>query len=133
MELDQGRDAARHLWKEGLSGGTIDDPIHPEFARGASEELEELQKGTPGILKEVFDGAQISAEQLNVDAFHGILEVVQNADDLGACEVRVAVRKRGARSTLLIAHNGNIRLLSSLTRHSAIGLRPISSSCSTLP
>lgn len=56
MEFDQGRDAARHLWKEGLSGGTIDDPIHPEFARGALEELEELQKGTPGILKEVLVG-----------------------------------------------------------------------------
>ena len=54
----------------------------------------------------MLDGAQISAKQLNVEDFHGVQEVVQNADDLGASEVRVAVRKRGARWTLLIAHDG---------------------------
>ena len=105
--FDQGRAAARRFWNEGLTAEQIDDPHSPEFAQGALTELEELQKGTPGILQQVLDGAQISAEQTNVDEFHGILEVVQNADDLGARDVRVAVRKSGGRSTLLIAHNGD--------------------------
>jgi len=107
MDFDDGQAAAQRLWRDGLSAGPIADPLTMEFSKGALSELERLQKGTPGILKEVLSGAQISAEQLNVEDFHGILEVVQNADDLEASEVRVAVRKRGGRSTLLIAHNGH--------------------------
>ena len=107
MDFDDGRTAAQHLWREGLSAGPVVDPLTTEFATGALSQLEQLQKGTPGILKEVLDGAQFSAKQLNVEDFHGVQEVVQNADDLGASEVRVAVRKRGARWTLLIAHDGS--------------------------
>ncbi len=107
MDYDDGRIAAQRLWREGLSAGPVADPLTTEFAKDALDELERLQKGTPGILKDVLDGAQISAEQLNVDEFHGIQEVVQNADDLAAREVRVAIQKRGRHSTLLIAHNGN--------------------------
>ncbi|MYH56507.1 MAG: hypothetical protein F4145_00495 [Boseongicola sp. SB0675_bin_26] len=90
MDYDDGRLAAHRLWREGLSAGPVADPLTTEFAKGALDELERLQKGTPGILKEVLDGAQISAEQLNVDEFHGIQEILQNADDLAAHEVRVA-------------------------------------------
>ena len=108
MDYDDGRLAARRVWGEGLlSAGPVADPLTTEFAKGALDELERLQKGTPGILKAVLDGAQISAEQLNVDEFHGIQEVLQNADDLAAREVRVAIQKRRRHSTLLVAHNGN--------------------------
>ena len=51
-------------------------------------------------------GAQMSAEQLNVESFHGLIEIVQNADDLGASEVRVAVRKMRNRNELMVAHDG---------------------------
>ncbi len=107
MNYDDGRMAARRLWREGLTAGPISDPLTIEFAKGALDELERLQSGTPGILKDVLDGAQISAEQLNVDEFHGIQEVIQNADDLAAREVRVAIQKRGRQSILMIAHDGN--------------------------
>ncbi len=48
----------------------------------------------------------MSAEQLNVESFHGLIEIVQNADDLHASEVRVAIRRSGKHGRLLIAHNG---------------------------
>lgn len=48
----------------------------------------------------------MSAEQLNVESFHGLIEIVQNADDLRAAEVRVAIRAAGKHGRLLIAHNG---------------------------
>ncbi len=105
-DADRGRLAAQSLWQLGLDAGEIDDPLTPGFARAALAELEHLQKRTPGVLREVLEGAQMSAEQLNVESFHGLIEVVQNADDLRASEVRVAVRKTGGQSVLLVAHNG---------------------------
>ncbi|MER8573477.1 hypothetical protein [Mesorhizobium sp. M1374] len=77
-----------------------------DFADAALEELEHLQLGTPGVLRQVLDGAQISAEQQNVESFHGLIEVVQNADDLGASEVRAAVQGTGGRQKLLVVHDG---------------------------
>jgi hypothetical protein len=103
---DLGRQAARDLWRLGLDASPVDDPLTPEFARAALAELEELQRGTPGVLKQVLEGAQMSAEQLNVESFHGLIEIVQNADDLRATEVRVAIRQSGKQRHLLVAHNG---------------------------
>jgi len=94
------------LWTGGLGTTTVDDPLTREFARDALAELERLQDGTPGVLREVLAGAQMSAEQLNVESFHGLIEIVQNADDLGAKEVRVAVRRVANREQLLIVHDG---------------------------
>ena len=103
---ERGRRAAQDLWRLGLDAAPIDDPLTPEFARSALAELEELQRGTPGVLTQVLEGAQMSTEQLNVESFHGLIEVVQNADDLRATEVRVAIRERGKQRHLLVAHNG---------------------------
>jgi hypothetical protein len=102
----RGREAARALWIKGLGSAEFEDPLTAGFADAALAELEQLQQGTPGVLREVLAGAQMSAEQLNVESFHGLIEVVQNADDLGAKEVRVAVRKRRRKQQLLIAHDG---------------------------
>lgn len=107
MDYDRGKESAQRLWKYGLAELQIDDPLTESFSQGALDELDSLQKGTPGVLREVLEGAQVSAEQLNVESFHGVLEVVQNADDLGALEVRVAVQRNRNRSTLLIAHDGD--------------------------
>jgi hypothetical protein len=105
-DAERGREAAQTLWRLGLRAGEIHDPLTPEFALAALDELEQLQHGTPGVLREVLEGAQMSAEQLNVESFHGLIEIVQNADDLRASEVRVAVRRSGKHGRLLIAHNG---------------------------
>jgi len=103
---ERGRQAAQNLWQFGLDVGAIDDPLTPEFARAALAEPEQLQRGTPGALRQVLEGAQMSAEQLNVESFHGLIEIVQNADDLHASEVRVAVKDFGKQRRLLVAHNG---------------------------
>lgn len=47
-------------------------------------------------------GARRGAKRMSTDRLQGLSEVVQNAEDLGATEVRVLVRD----TTLLIAHNG---------------------------
>lgn len=102
-----GAEAARRLWTLGLDAGSGVDPHTQEFADGALQELEHLQEGTPGVLRQVLEGAQIGAEQLNVEPFHGLIEVIQNADDLGATEIRVAISNAGGRQKLLIVHDGS--------------------------
>jgi hypothetical protein len=89
-----------------VAKGEIDDPLTPEFAADALSELELIQLETPGALREVLEGAQMSAEQLSVESFHGLIEIVQNADDLHASEVRVALRRSRSRDQLLVAHDG---------------------------
>jgi hypothetical protein len=84
----------------------IDDLLTPEFAADALSELELIQHETPGALREVLEGAQMSAEQLSVESFHGLIEIVQNADDQHASEVRVALRRSRGRDQLLVAHDG---------------------------
>jgi hypothetical protein len=49
--------------------------------------------------------AETAAASLSPRTFQGILECLQNADDLGATELRVALRT-GTRRELLIVHNG---------------------------
>ena len=58
----------------------------------------------PGVLREVIAYAEIAGGQLTTDPYHGIYEVVQNADDLGASHVRVAVRRNP--DELLFVHDG---------------------------
>jgi hypothetical protein len=102
----RGRDAARRLWLDGLKA-EFDDPLRAEFARAAVSEFGRLQRErTPGIYRDALEGAELSAEELNVEEFHGVLEVVQNADDAGAASLRMAVRTRSGRRQLLFAHDG---------------------------
>jgi hypothetical protein len=61
---------------------------------------------SPGALKKMMRGAAAAAEDLNVEPFQGLTEVIQNADDLHASEVRFAFRKTNAGRELLIVHNG---------------------------
>jgi hypothetical protein len=104
--VSSGRVAARELWHGGVAKAKIDDPLTPEFAADALTELELIQRETPGALREVLEGAQMSAEQLSTESFHGLIEIVQNADDLHASEVRVALRRSLRNDQLLVAHNG---------------------------
>lgn len=109
IETDQrkiAREAARMLWEKGVSADVPIDPRTPEFADAALAELQLLRDSTPGILKDVLDGAEIGAGQLDVDPMHGLAELVQNADDLGATEIIMSVRSRGAKRDLVAVHNG---------------------------
>src|SRR5215471_16321027 len=105
-QVSTGRVASRELWRVGVTKALIDDPLTREFAADALNELELIQLETPGALREVLEGAQVSAEQLSTESFHGLIEIVQNADDLHASEVRVALRRSQGCDQLLIAHDG---------------------------
>lgn len=101
-----GRSAARKLWQHWEDAGTIDDPRTLDFAEAALREIEVCQSEMPGVLKAVAQSALQGAQQLNVSAYHGIAEVLQNADDLRATAVKLGIRKRGKRTELLIVHDG---------------------------
>src|SRR3954451_10374734 len=104
---DEGRRAARKLYVDGLAGSEIDDPLEEAFADAAVEEFSRLQREeTPGIYREAIEGAEQAAKDLDIDEFHGIVEVLQNADDEGATELRLALRQRGNQRALLFAHDG---------------------------
>ncbi len=102
----RGREAAQRLWQEGLKAD-IEDPLAAEFAQAAVCEFGRLQRErTPGIYRDALEGAEMSAEELNVEKFHGVMEVVQNADDVEATALRIAVRTRSGGRQLLFAHDG---------------------------
>ncbi len=104
-DAERGRQAAAILLKKGVADTAIDDPLTPAFARGALEELERYFDELDGTVREALQGAERSAEQLNADPFRGLIEVLQNADDLGATALRVAIRP--AQRELLIVHDGD--------------------------
>jgi hypothetical protein len=48
-------------------------------------------QSSPGVIRRMVKGASAAAEDLNVEPFQGIVEVMQNADDLGARNLRIAL------------------------------------------
>ena len=113
-----GTAAARRFFREGISGAEVGDPLTSAFARSAIAELARLQREeAPGSYREALEGAEASAEQFNIDPLQGVSEVVQNADDLGATTVRVALSgPAGVRDELLIVHDGSpVRLVDALS------------------
>lgn len=106
---EAGAEAARHIWFNWRKPTYVkpEDPFFPEFSEGALQEFERLQEEAPGLLHAMADGAQKGAQQLNLDDYHGVMEVIQNADDLFANEVAVSIRvgPTGAQE-LLIVHDG---------------------------
>lgn len=102
-----GWEAAQVLYQHG--------PDHPiterftvEFAEAALVELSRLMTDDmPGLLRAMLEGATASAEQLNVERLAGLVEILQNADDEHASEVRLSVRHTGHGAELLIAHDGD--------------------------
>jgi hypothetical protein len=102
-----GREAAQLIWSD-ESGVALhtDDPRHPVFARAVVDEFAESLARTPPVLRKVMNRASSAAEDLNVEPFQGLTEVIQNADDLGATEVRFAHRNSKGKQQLLIVHDG---------------------------
>jgi hypothetical protein len=102
-----GRGSAQWLWDHWPDEGSIEERLTPAFTSAAVAELARLRhQRTAGVLSAVLRGAERSAEQLNVESFHGLVEIVQNADDVGATSVNLAFRKSGRVTNLLVAHDG---------------------------
>lgn len=101
-----GQDAARRIWRKLENSSAIQDPRHPDFAAGVLAGFASAAEDTGQILREVIENAGASAEGLNIDVFQGIVEVLQNADDLDASEVRIALAGDAEHRQLLIVHDG---------------------------
>lgn len=77
------------------------------WSDAAVEHIKRRIQQTPGLIKAGLAGSDIGAESLNPRPFQGILETIQNADDLGATTVRIAIRSSRGRNELLVVHNGS--------------------------
>jgi hypothetical protein len=89
-----------------LAEGTADGvQLTAEVAEQAIDAFEGLE--LPGLFEEIIESGEQFAKQVHSVATRGLQEVVQNADDQSARNIRFGFRHRGGRSELLIAHDGN--------------------------
>ena len=95
-------EAAERLFNQGSSNGDIYEPQDDKTARAAVSRLGELFLELPKTIAEALDGARSSGELLSSDRFQGLAEILQNADDASASEVRLVLRE----DDLLVGHNG---------------------------
>lgn len=105
-DAGRGAEAAQLIWEGGPEVEGLTDPRTPAFARAVIDGLAAALRGSPGVIKKMMKNAQHAAADLNVSQFQGLVEVIQNGDDLGATEVRFALREHGESQQLLVVHNG---------------------------
>lgn len=105
-DADFGRAAADRLAHDWPDLHALDERDSVPFADAAIERLGELIEAQPKLFQASRRGSERGAESLSAQPFQGVLESIQNGDDLGATELRVALRKRGRRGELLVVHNG---------------------------
>lgn len=101
-----GREAAIRIWADEPDAPFIVDSRDVEFAAGVMAGLTACLRDTSGLMRRVVEHAAAAAEDLNVEAFQGLVEVLQNADDLGARNVRIALSDLPGERKLLIVHDG---------------------------
>lgn len=88
-----------------LADGTAEEvELTAEIAEQAIDAFEGLE--LPGLFEEIIESGEQFAKQVHSVATRGLQEVVQNADDQDARNIRFGYRRRGGRSELLIAHDG---------------------------
>lgn len=101
--LLQARKAAELLFNaKGSSNPSIYEPRNLLTARAAVHRLGELFEHLPGSVADALEAAGNSGELLSSDRLQGLAEILQNADDAGASEVRLLLRD----DDLLMGHNG---------------------------
>lgn len=94
------------IWEDMPGVDDLIDTRTPQFANAVVTGLADALASSPGALKKMMRGAAAAAEDLNVEPFQGLTEVIQNADDLHASEVRFAFRDKDVNRQLLIVHSG---------------------------
>jgi hypothetical protein len=100
------RQAAKFVWNEDDTARDIADPFDATFASAFVEALNAHLQSAGPMIHRVLEGAARSAEGTNVEPFHGVVEVVQNADDQGAGEVRFTLRDGPRGRQMLLVHDG---------------------------
>lgn len=89
---------------EGISeGGVVSEPEGAAATEAAVERLGTRFAGLPGQVRHALGRTRDHAGNLSSDRLQGLSEIVQNAEDLGATDVRILTRD----GDLLVAHNGH--------------------------
>ncbi|MGA5162242.1 sacsin N-terminal ATP-binding-like domain-containing protein [Streptomyces pseudogriseolus] len=97
------RAAEELMNREGLaSGAEVAEPVGPEATCAAVERLGRLFVELPGQMRYGLRRQRDNGGDLSTDPLQGLSEIVQNANDLGAHQVRIFVRD----TELLVAHDG---------------------------
>ena len=97
------QEAAEQLFNaRGSSSPSVFEPRSLLTARAAVRRLGELFEQLPGSVADALEAAGSSGELLSSDRLQGLAEILQNADDAGASEVRLLLRN----DDLLMSHNG---------------------------
>ncbi len=100
-ERNPGLDLVERLLTEGEKNHT---ELTPKIAEQAIDAFEGLT--FPGLFEEIIESGEQFAKQMHSVTTRGLQEVVQNADDQGARNIRFGYRRRGGRAELLVAHDG---------------------------
>jgi len=104
--LVSARHAALLVWNEDEATHQLIDPLNPAFAAEFVDALNRHLQSAGRMIHRVLEGAARSAEGTNVEPFHGVVEVIQNADDQGAGEVRFMLRDGPRGRQMLLVHEG---------------------------
>ena len=97
-------EAADHLFHANNdSDSTSFEPFDASTANAAVRRLAKRFDELPGAIANALDAARNSGDLLSSDKLQGLAEIVQNADDVDATQIRLLVRE----NDLLIGHNGS--------------------------
>src|SRR3954468_4020430 len=106
-DTDLGRAAAERLVHDWPELHDLEEHGSVEFAAAAIERLAELIEDQPALFQASRRGSERGAESLSARPFQGVLESLQNGDDLGATELRVGIRRKRSQRELLVVHDGD--------------------------
>jgi len=111
VNRQRGTTAARQLydgWDPNAGDVHFEGETTPAFAEAFIDEYRAMQMLRAKSVDRVSSRqAGRAAVQLTEEAFRGILEVLQNAEDEEASYLKVALRRNGNRRELLFVHDGN--------------------------
>jgi hypothetical protein len=106
-DAETGREAAERLVHDWPELHDLAELESSAFANAAVGRLAELIQEQPALFQASRRGSERGAEGLSPRKYQGIQEVLQNADDLDATELRVGLRGSKSHPELLIVHDGN--------------------------
>jgi uncharacterized protein (DUF1778 family) len=97
-----GAEAARPIWDDEAAVDDTRRPAHAGVRARYDRHVSSVLRASPGLINKMIKLAAAAAEDLAVAQFQGLIEVIQNADDVRATEVRFALRETKAGRRLLI-------------------------------
>lgn len=104
-EAAAGREAANLLANDWDNRDWVPASPSLAWARAAIDRFGEIIAGQPAMFRASMKGAERGASTLSPRPFQGLIECLQNADDLDATSLHIAYRDK-PRPELLIVHDG---------------------------